>query len=109
VTLETIIQNTIDPFQEETQQFTAFVNTLIKSDKAHQGYIRSCVRGNRNTNVLFFNIGGEYRFCTHKGTHHQHNQTAILVDIKNSTYTIRCKDPNCDNTLLLWNKIEQIN
>ena len=58
----------IDPSQQEIQRFTSFVEKFIKSDTFHQGHIRSCVRGNLNTDLLFYNIGGEYRFCHYKGT-----------------------------------------
>jgi hypothetical protein len=96
----------IDQCQQQIQQFTSFVEKIIKLDRLHQGYIRSCVRGNQNKDLLFFNIGGEYRFCPRKGTHHQRNTTAILIDTNNLTYSIRCKDPDCNNTLLRWNIIE---
>ncbi len=96
----------IDPTQQPMQQFIVFVKKMIESDKLHQGYIRSCVRGNRNTDVLFFNIEGEYRYCPRKGAHHQRNTVAILIDTKNLTYTIRCKDSDCNNKSLTWKNIE---
>ena len=61
---------------------------------------------NYNEDLLFFNIGGKYRFCPHKRTHHQHNTTAILIDMQNHTYCTRCKDPDCNSSFLLWNSIE---
>jgi IS1 family transposase len=100
------IQNNSSQFQQYVQQFKPFVENLIKSDSSHQGFIRSCVPGNRNTDIIFYNIGGHYRFCPHKGTHHQRNTTAILIDINNSTYAIRCKDPDCENSVLAWKNIE---
>jgi len=96
----------VDPSDYQIQQYEKFVQKLIRMDEAHEGFIYSCNRGNRNTDILFFNIGGKYRFCPCKGTHHRHNTTAILVDIKNHTYCIRCKDPDCDNKHLIWNKIQ---
>ncbi|CAF2073359.1 unnamed protein product [Rotaria magnacalcarata] len=96
----------IDPTQQKTERLILFVETLIQLDKLHQGYIRSCVRGNRNTDILFYNIEGNYRFCPRKGAHHQRNTIAILIDTKNLTYTIRCKDNNCDNRSLIWKSIE---
>ncbi|CAF4500453.1 unnamed protein product, partial [Rotaria socialis] len=57
-----------------------------------QGYISACVRGKYISDIFFFNIAGEYRFCTRKGSHHQRNTTVILIDIKNETYSIQCKD-----------------
>jgi hypothetical protein len=82
--------------------YTPFIKNIITRDNKHIGKIHSCVQGNRNTNKLFFNIGGEYRFCPKKGTHHKRNSTAIIIDISNNTYAIRCKDPQCDNTILTW-------
>ncbi|CAF1279589.1 unnamed protein product [Adineta steineri] len=98
--------NYIHVSQEEIQTFTSFVQKLITSDTNHQGYIQSCVRGDYNNQLLFFNIGGNYRFCPKKGSHHQHNSVAILVDTKKLTYTIRCKDSQCNNISLIWNTIE---
>ncbi|CAF3372098.1 unnamed protein product [Rotaria socialis] len=95
-----------DSTQPDKERFTLFVKKLIQIDKLHQGYIRSCVRGNRNTDILFYNIEGNYRFCPRKGAHHQRNTIAILIDTKNLTYTIRCKDANCDNRSLIWKIIE---
>ncbi|CAF4064443.1 unnamed protein product [Adineta steineri] len=73
----------VNSTQPEIEQFTLFVNKLIQANQLHQGYIRSCVRGNRNTDIVFYNIGGNYRFCPRKGTHHQRNTIAILIDTKN--------------------------
>ena len=61
----------------------------------------------RNTNKLFFNIVDEYQFCPKKGTHHKRNSTVIIIDISNNTYAIRCKDPQCDNTILTWQHMHQ--
>jgi len=96
----------IDPREYHIQQFILFVEKIIKSDSLHEGSIHSCVRGNYNTDVLFFNISGKYRLCPQIGSYHQRNTTAILIDIKNYTYCIRCKDSNCNNKILNWNKIE---
>lgn len=102
----TIPTTNIDSNNPELEQFTFFVNKLIQSDNLHQGNIRSCVRGNRNTDILFYNIDGNYRFCPRKGGYHERNTIAILIDTKNMTYAIRCKDASCDNTFLMWKIIE---
>ena len=68
---DTIINMNISPSEHTMQQFISFVGKLIKSDLSHQDYIYSCVRRNHNRDILFFNIGGKYRFCPRKGTHHQ--------------------------------------
>jgi hypothetical protein len=96
----------VDASEEQIQKFTSFVEKIIQSDRGHEGFIRLCVRGNQNTDLLFFNIGGQYRYCPRKGAHHQRNEVAILIDTKNLTYTIRCKDRECSNKSLVWTKIE---
>ncbi|CAF4343459.1 unnamed protein product [Rotaria sp. Silwood2] len=78
----------------------------MMSDQIHQGYIRSCNRGDKNNNILFFNIGGNYRFCPQIRAHHQNNTTAILIDTKKLTYSIRCTDSQCNNKFLTWNMLE---
>ncbi|CAF4877736.1 unnamed protein product, partial [Rotaria sp. Silwood1] len=88
------------------EKFKSFVEKLITSDPSHLGYIRSYVHGNHNSDVIFFNIGGEYRFCPLINRHHKRNTSAIFIDINNRTFTIRCKDPDCKHTNLFWHKIE---
>ncbi len=80
---------------------------MITKDNNHIGRIQSCVQGNRNTNKLFFNITGNYRFCPKIGTHHKRNFTAIIIDMSNNTFAIRCKDTQCDNTSLTWHFIDK--
>ena len=36
------------------------LEALLKHDKVYEGYIRSCVCGTYNEDLLFFNIGGNY-------------------------------------------------
>ncbi|CAM4840044.1 unnamed protein product [Rotaria magnacalcarata] len=78
-------RNVFDQIDNQIHKFIPFVEKLINLDPLHQGYISSCIRGNHNTDIFFFNIGGEYRYCIRKGTHHARNTTAILIDIKNET------------------------
>ncbi|CAF4089392.1 unnamed protein product [Rotaria magnacalcarata] len=99
-------QNNIDPSEPGMSIFISFVEKLITSDPRHQGYIYSSVRGNYNKNILFFNIGGNYRFCSYKNDHHRNNTVAIMINTKAFTYTIRCKDADCDNSILIWNKMQ---
>lgn len=106
VILKNNITTTIDQNDDQINQFIPFIDKLIKSDKLHQGYISSCVRGNYNKDLLFFNIGGHYRYCPRIGSHHRSNTTAIIIDLNNQTYTIRCKDRDCNNKLSVWNIIE---
>jgi len=91
--------------EQQIQKFTPFVESIIKSYPSHQGYIRSCLRGNYNKNLLFYNIGGNYRYCPKKNDHHQNNTVAIMINTLNSTYCIHCKDIECDNSITIWKKI----
>jgi hypothetical protein len=59
--------------KQEIRQFTPLVDKIITSDKNCQRYILTCVRDSFDTNLLFFNIGRNYRFCPRKGSHHQHS------------------------------------
>ncbi|CAF4969149.1 unnamed protein product, partial [Rotaria sp. Silwood1] len=102
--------------QKQTEIFTnticnsyiPFIQNIITQDNKHIGKIESFVQGNRNTNKLIFNITGNYRYCTKIAAHHKRNCTAIIIDISNNTYAIRCKDPQCDNTFLTWHDIEKL-
>lgn len=94
--------NTINLDEQDIQLFTTFVEKIIKSDPSHEGHIYSCIRGTYNHNLLFFNIAGNYRYCPKKKDHHKSNTIAIMINTKNSTYCIRCKDAQCDNTTLVW-------
>lgn len=85
------------------QKYFDFVNKLISNDLHHRGFIRSHIIGTRNRNVLIYNIGGDYRYCPRKGTHHLRNSTSILIDMLHQKFAFRCKDSECDNTILIWN------
>ncbi|CAF1247401.1 unnamed protein product [Rotaria sordida] len=65
--------NFVKLFEKNKQEFTAFVETMIKNDPAHQGYIHSCRYGDYYKNLLFYNIGGNYRYCPKKNAHHKRN------------------------------------
>ncbi|CAF1460218.1 unnamed protein product, partial [Adineta ricciae] len=103
--ISTIDMN-IDSMDLSMKEIVSFIEKIITNDPSHLGYIRSCIHGNRNPNVIFFNIGGEYRFCPRLNRHHKRNTTAIFVDLISHKFTIRCKDPDCKNTNLIWHKIE---
>ena len=90
----------------DIQIFTNFVENIITSDPSHQGYIHSCLRGTYNKDLLFFNIAGNYRYCPKRNGHHQRNTVAIMINTKSRTYSIRCKDVDCNNTFLSWKKME---
>lgn len=97
-----------DRLRLNNSPYHSFVRQVIASDPNHCGFIRSFVFGSKNNNMIFFNIGGNYRYCTKKGTHHLRNSTAIIVDTHRQTYAIRCKDPECDNSVLTWNRIDSL-
>jgi len=88
-------------------RYIPFINEMITQDSNNRGRIHSCVQGNRNTNKLFFNITGDYRFCPKIKRHHKRNSIAIIIDVSNNTFAIRCKDVQCDNTLLVWHRIDK--
>lgn len=90
-----------------SQNYIPFIINIITQDKDHIGRIHSCIQGTRNTNKLFFNIVGNYRYCPKRRKHHERNCTAIIVDTSNNSYAIRCKDPECDNSLLAWHPINE--
>ena len=95
----------VDLFNTDMQLFTDYVENIIKSDSSHQGYIHSCLHSIYNKNLLFFNITGNYRYCPKKKDHHQRNSVAIIINTRTHTYSIRCKDEQCDNTILIWRKM----
>lgn len=79
------------------QVFLNFVGNIITSEPSHQGYIHSCVHGIYNKDLLFFDIAGNYRYCPKKKGHHKRNTVAIMINTKNYTYCIRCKDIESGN------------
>ena len=98
--------NSLDLSIDNTQIFTSFIKNIITSDPSHQDYIHSYAGGTYNKNLLFFNIAGNYRYCPKKNGHHQRNTITIMINTKNYTYCIRCKDKECNNTILSWKKIK---
>ena len=92
----------------DSTKYSAFINRLINIDAVHSGFIHSIVNGNIRSSKIFYNISGDYRYCPKKGAHHRRNSVAFVIDIVNDTYAIRCKDPNCDNTVLMWEKIPNL-
>ena len=91
--------------ENDIKIFVDFVENIITTDSSHRCYIHSCVRGSFNKNLLFFNVSGEYRYCPKKRDHHRHNSVAFIIDTKNYIYSIRCKDRECNNSILNWMKI----
>lgn len=101
------------PFASEESHLTqlaapylSFVQQIITVDHRHIGSVSSIVQGTRNSNKLFFNISGSYRYCPVKRNYHQRSSTSIIIDMSTNCYAIRCKDPKCDNSKLKWNHID---
>jgi len=104
--LQTNVNNQNNISEEEIQKFTPFILNKITSDSNHRGYIQSCVRGTKKIICYFLTSVVNIDFVQKKNNHHQHNSVSILIDINRLTYTIRCKDPHCNNTLLEWSSIQ---
>ena len=76
--------NNLDLSEDDIQIFISFIENIIACDSFHQGCIYPCIRGTYNKNVLFFNIAGNYRYCSKNG-HHQRHTVAIMTNTKNYT------------------------
>ena len=87
--------------------YIPFTNKMIIEDRNHIGKVQSCVQGNRNTNKLFFNISGDFRYCPKIKRHHKRNSIAIIVDTSNDFFAIRCKDVECDKRSLTWHLMKE--
>ncbi|CAF4614693.1 unnamed protein product, partial [Rotaria socialis] len=96
--------NTTD-LANNTDHFKSFITNLITKIYHTNAYIRSCQRGTNNPSLLFYNIGGEFRFCERLQRHHQSNNTCIIVDTSTCKYQIKCKDPDCKNFKPPWKHI----
>ncbi|CAF4737436.1 unnamed protein product [Rotaria sp. Silwood2] len=79
---------------EKYNHFTNFVLQIIKQKYNTNGYIQSCQQGTKNQSILFYNIGGSFRFCERLKRHHKSNQTCIIIDTFTHKYQIKCKDPD---------------
>ncbi|CAM4847093.1 unnamed protein product [Rotaria magnacalcarata] len=97
--------NHLNSSVKDIQLFLNFVENIVTSEPSYQGYVHTCVRGIYNKDLLFFNIAGNYRYCPKKKGHHKRNTVAIMINTKNYTYCIRCKDIECNNAVLSWKKI----
>ena len=87
---------------ENRNHFTNFVLQLIKNKYKTSGYIQSCQQGTKNQSILFYNIGGSFRFCERLQRHHKSNQTCIIIDTLTHRYQIKCKDPDCKDFKPPW-------
>ncbi|CAF3334255.1 unnamed protein product, partial [Rotaria sp. Silwood2] len=90
---------------EKYNHFTNFVLQIIKQKYNTNGYIQSCQQGTKNQSILFYNIGGSFRFCERLKRHHKSNQTCIIIDTFTHKYQIKCKDPDCRDFKPPWKDI----
>ena len=97
----------INPIEisEKNTHFTNFVLKIIKQKYHTNGYIQSFKQGNKNQSILFYNIGGSFRFCERLQRHHKSNQTCIIIDTLTHKYQIKCKDPDCKDFKPPWKDI----
>ena len=70
-----------------------FVSNLIKSNN---GYIRKFTMP-KNTDLLLYELAGDYKFCENIGRHHKSNNVRIVVDLKLGQYYQTCHDPDCQH------------
>jgi hypothetical protein len=100
----TTTMNTTE-ISNKQDRFKSFVSKLITKTYNTNGYILSCQRGTKNHSLLFYNIGGEFRFCERLQRHHKSNNTCIIIDTFTCKYQIKCKDPECKNFKPRWKDI----
>ena len=65
---------------DDWSAYINLINGWINSEPSDDGSILSIVKGNKNSNKLFFNLFGNYRYCPRKGCHHLHSSVAFIVD-----------------------------
>ncbi|CAF0958532.1 unnamed protein product [Rotaria sordida] len=85
--------------------FKNFISKLIAKTYHTNGYVLSCQQGTKNHSLLFYNIGGEFRFCERLQRHHKSNHTCIVIGTVTYKYQIKCKDPDCRNFKPPWKDI----
>ena len=70
-----------------------FVKDMISPNN---GYIRKCTMP-QNTDLLLYDLAGDYKFCENIGRHHKSNNVRIVVDLKHGEYYQTCHDAECKN------------
>lgn len=111
---KTITRTNPIEINEKKNHFANFVLQLIKNKYNTNGHIQSCQPGTKKQSILFYNIGGSFRFCERLQRHHKSNQTCIIIDTLTNRYQIKCKDPDCRDFKPSWrdipfNEIKNIN
>merc|ERR1719414_1112243 len=70
-----------------------FVKDMISPDN---GYIRKSTMP-KDSDLLLYELAGNYKFCENIGRHHKSNNVRIVVDLKLRQYYQTCHDPECEN------------
>jgi hypothetical protein len=68
----TIINRNQIPMNQD--HYKNFISELITKTYHTHGYIQSCKQGTKNQSLLFYNIGGDVRFCERLQRHHKSHQ-----------------------------------
>ena len=74
-------------------EIDSFVRDLIRADN---GYIRKSTMP-KDSDLLLYELAGNYKFCENIGRHHRSNNVRIVVDLKLGQYYQTCHDPDCEN------------
>jgi hypothetical protein len=77
----------------------------------NQKYRKRCfnkAQKNRSS-LVFYSIGGLYRFCGRLQHYHKSNQTCIIIDTLTYKYQIKSKDPDCRIFKPSWKEISDLN
>jgi hypothetical protein len=90
---------------DKEKNYEYFIFKLITQTYHSNGYIQSRQPGTKNRSLVFYNIGGDFRYCERLERHHQSNGTCIIIDTCTNKYQIKCKDPDCKNFKPSWKKI----
>ena len=61
----------------------------------YNGYIRKCTM-QENSDLLFYDLAGDYKYCENIGRHHKSNNIRIVVNLNSGQYYQLCHDPDCN-------------
>lgn len=99
------VATVVHAFSGRQERYDTFILKLIKETYDVNGHIQSCQKGSKNRSLLFYNIGGEFRYCERLQRHHKSNQTCVIIDTVTNNYQIKCKDPDCKDYKPPWKKL----
>ena len=49
-----------------------------------------------NSDLLFYDLAGDYKYCENIGRHHKSNNIRIVVNLNSGQYYQLCHDPDCN-------------